>query len=362
MTWSLIALVFVPTVISFLYLWLLAPDEYVSEARFAVRSATEMQQSAINDALSVISSFAGSRSTTQDGFIVTDYIRSRTIIDDLGGKDVLYGIYARDEADWLSRLGRPLPLEKIWKYWKKKVTAVIDTPSSVITLEVRAFTPDDAHRLAQMIVHRSEQLVNEISERSRRDATMRAEAEVNAARDGLSEARAALLIFRNENNLIDPLANAKGIGVLVGQLTQEKVKIENDLATIDKSVASDSPIQRLLKARLTNINKQIDQYREDLAGRTQNQTVSKQLALYEDLQLRSQFAEKLYGFALAGFEKARMEQEKQQLYLVTIVRPSLPERATYPQVVVDTVLIAAALVIGWSMLALVIAAVRDHTG
>jgi capsular polysaccharide transport system permease protein len=360
--WSFIICVIVPTLIAGMYLAFVASRLYVSEARFAVRTAVDFNSNSAlgTTALSFISTLSSTSATIQDAFIVSDYIKSRTIIEDLGGKDVVHAIYSRSDIDWLSRLGDSLPIEKIWKYWKRKVSIIIDTPTGIITLETYAFKPEDAKRLAELIVERSELLVNQISERSRNDALRRAEAEVELAQQRLTRAREAMLTFRNKFSLLDPRLSTSTIGATIQQLLRDKSKLESDAASVRGSMSSESPTLQILNARIANIDSQIADLRGQLTSQTQNSALSEQIAGYEERQLQVQFSEKIYAIAEATYVKAREEQAKQQLYLVTIVRPSLPEEDMYPRRVIDTSLVFAVCLILWSMVSLVVATIRDH--
>jgi capsular polysaccharide transport system permease protein len=296
----------------------------------------------------------------QDAFIVSDYIKSRTIIEDIGGKDVIHNIYSRPDIDWLSRLPAFQTIEKIWKYWKAMVDVTIDTPTGIITLQTSAFTPVDAKTLADMILRRSELLVNQISERSRSDALRRAENDVQLAQERLRVAREELLRYRNRTNVLDPEQSARSIGDIIAKLYLEKVKLENEMASVSGSVSPDSPTSQITRARVANLDKQIAALRDKLTSDTQNSALSDQISGYEESQLKVQFAEKLYAITQASYEKAREEQEKQQLYIVTIVRPTLPEEATYPRRVTDTAIVFAVLLVLWSMVSLVVGLIRDH--
>src|SRR5262249_31275124 len=120
--WSFVACVILPVLISAAYLGFIASSEYVSEAKFTIRTASENKSSSISDAVSNISASMGmgmgAHATNQDVYIVADYIRSRTIIEDIGGKSSLYKIYSSPNVDWLSHLSPSASLEKAWKYWK----------------------------------------------------------------------------------------------------------------------------------------------------------------------------------------------------------------------------------------------------
>ncbi|MCW5701015.1 MAG: hypothetical protein KIT82_00305 [Bradyrhizobium sp.] len=360
---SFLLCVIVPTLIAGLYLSVIASDQYVSEARFSVRRGTETKMPPMLSGLSFLTSLTTSgASTMQDAFIVTDYVRSRTIIEDLGGKDVIAKIYAHPEADWFSRMRSDLPLEKVWKYWKRKVTATIDTQSGIVTLEVAAFSPQEALNLARLVVEKSEQLVNEISERSRRDALDRARSEVTLAQERVRKAREALLQFRNANSAIDPVANASSLSETVASLMRERIKLDNDRASLLGVVAAESPVRRQLDARIANIDKQIGSLRDQMTKEGQGNAISGQIAGYENRQLESQFAEKLYEVAQSAFEQARTEQDKKQLYLATIVKPTLPELPLYPRTGLGMFIVMAVCFVLWSMVALLLAAIRDHMG
>src|SRR5262245_29260555 len=159
--WSFVICVLVPALIAATYFGFIQSNEYVSEAQLAIRTANQNESGLVTDTNSPTANLGvglGSRTTSQDVYIVADYIRSRSVIEDIGGKELLFKFYSRPDIDWLSRLRPSSSLEKVWKYWKRKVTPLVDTPSGVITLEVRAYTPADAHQLAKLVLEKSEAL------------------------------------------------------------------------------------------------------------------------------------------------------------------------------------------------------------
>jgi capsular polysaccharide transport system permease protein len=382
---TFIACVLVPTVASAVYFITIAPPEYVSEAKFAVRSViadnAAMTNSLSNVGGSAVPSAGKATSTSptassltstpsasiiattaamQEGYIVTDYIRSRTIISDIGGKDVLKKYYSHSNVDWLSRLTPSATQEGAWRYWNRKVSATIEAQSNIVTLDVAAFSPKEAQQLTQTIVESSEKLVNEISERSRRDAMKRAEEEVEKTRQRLSKARTALAEFRNSSNVIDPMLSATSISDTIMAVTKDKIALENSRDSLQGMVAKDSPTRRLLDAQIEAKTKQIDELQEQLTSQTRVNALSGKIASYTDLTLESQFAERLYSIAQAALQQARLEAERQQIYLALVVKPTLPEEVAYPRVFVDTALIFATLLVIWSMGALLVSAIRDH--
>jgi capsular polysaccharide transport system permease protein len=359
---SFLLCVLVPSLCYLFYGAVIASDEYVAEARLTVRASQEQRTSGL-DASSIISKItgSGSKSTVQDAFIVINYIKSRAIIADLGGRDFFEKIYSRSDADFVSRLSKGADIEELWKYWNEKAKVNIDTMSGIITLQIQAYTPEDAMKIAQAVVELSERLVNDVSKRSRSDAVQRAEVEVELAGKKLARARQKLVEFRNEHVLIDPLSRAKSIGEMVGQLTLERLEIDNNLRSLSGVLAADSPSQRLQRTRLATLDQQITSLKQKLTDSKGSDTVSAQLATFEELDLNEKFTEKMYSVSQASYEKARQEREKQLLYLVVVVRPTTPESATYPRVALTTALWFSTLLIFWGIGALLTAAIQDQS-
>jgi capsular polysaccharide transport system permease protein len=358
---SFLLCVLVPSLCYLIYAGFFASDEYVAEARLTVRASQEQKTSGL-DASSIISKITGgsSRSTVQDAFIVVNYIKSRALVADLGGRDYLEKIYSGHDADYFSRLEKGADLEELWKYWKSKAKVSLDTMSGIITLQVQAYTPEDATKITQAVVDLSEQLVNNVSKRSRSDSVERGEAEVKLAAKKLAESRRQLLDFRNKNVLIDPLTQAKSIGEMIGKLTLERLDVDNNLQSMSGVLAADSPSQRMQRTRLATLDQQIAALRQKLTNSKADDTVSALLGTFEELQLSEKFNEKMYEVAQASYEKARQEREKQLLYLVVVVRPTTPESATYPQVALSSGLLFSSLLILWGIGALLVAAIKDQ--
>lgn len=357
---SFLLMVALPSFIFWCYAAFWQSDGYVAETRLTVRAAQE-HRGAMSDAASLIGKLSGGpKSTFQDSYIVLNYIKSRAIIVDIGGRQYLEGMFAQGDVDYFSRLKRDSNLEDLWKYWTRHVTASVDTVSGILTLHVEAFRPQASLQIAKDIIRLSEELINQVTVRNRKDAVARAELEVSMSSQRLAEARDQLLQFRNQNVLIDPGSRAANIGELIGKLTIERIDIENALSTFSGTLSADSPSQRVQRARLAALDHQIAELKKKLTDSRSNDAASAQIASYERLKLDEQFTEKLYTIAQNSYQKARQELEKQQLYLVVVVTPTLPESATYPKVSASTLLLFGSLLMLWAIGALIAAGINDH--
>lgn len=360
---SFIWAVALPTILFFLYSALWQSQRYVAETRLTVREAQKKEPQKLGDAASIIAKVSGASGGSRDAqnsFMVLNYIKSRAIIVDLGGRAYLERKFAKSDVDFFSRLSKGANLEDLWKYWLGHISASVDTISGILSVRIDAFQPEDALDLAKDIVRLSEELVNKITLRNRADALARAESEVSLARQKLADAREKVLQFRNQNFLIDPGSRASSLGEMIGKLTMERIELVNSLSTFASSLSNDAPSQRLQRTRLAAIDQQIADLKKKLTDSQGSDVVSAQIASYEKLKLEEQFAERLYTISQSAYESARQDLQRQQLYLVTVVAPTMPESATYPKVIGNTILLFCALLIVWAIIALVIASVQDQ--
>ena len=97
-----------------------------------------------------------------DSYIVIDYLQSRELVDKVDEGIGLRKLYARPKVDYLSRFDGSLSVEEFVKYWRKMLKAGFDVASQVVAVEVRAFTAEDAKKVATALLELSEELINEI--------------------------------------------------------------------------------------------------------------------------------------------------------------------------------------------------------
>lgn len=360
---SYMTLVLGPAAVATFYFIFIASDQYIAEARFAVRAADDTSPKA-EEVAKMLPSMGPGGSTSfaqQDAEIVASYIRSRAIIDDLHDVIDIGAIFRREEADFWARLPDNASPEIMRDYWIKMVTPYIERTSGIVTVKVRAFRRDDALALARAVLDASERLVNAISLRARSDAMRRAEEEVRRADGQMRLALADLARFRDSEGVIDPVKSAELTGQLLLQLMQDKIKIETELFIAKRTTSGDAPGVSSLRARLDSVDGQIARTRAELAGNNpQAHNLAAALVRFEELEVKLQFAEGMYTFARNGLDRARVAAEKQTVYVTVFVPPSLPQDSGYPHRFTYSVLLAIGLTLAWAIVAMIWASVLDH--
>ncbi len=353
---SYLALVIIPFLASTIYFAFIASDQYIAEARFAVRSLTEN-----HEAESAGGSPLSMSTMSQDGFIVTSFIHSTELLNRIDKVINYREIFSAPGIDFLSRFNRQESTERFLQYWSNQVTTFVDGPSGIITLRTRTFSPENSRRLASIIIDESEKLINELSVRAQRDMTARFADEVGRASERYETALAALQNFQNASGILTPEARASEAGSLLAGLLAKKLELDTRLFVLKESGADSSPGHQQLVLASKSLEGQIEKLRDTLAGDSgASENIANAIKSFSHLETDRRVAESLYEVARKNLEAARAEAMRKSLYLVVFVPPTVPQESLYPHRLSSPLLILLALTVAWATLALIWASVEDH--
>lgn len=355
---SFVVVVAVPVALAGVYYFFIAADQYVAEFRFALRSVEPVRTE--SNAM-----FQGNVSTSQigvDSYAVVQYLRSRDVVDDLGRTLDTREMFSRPEADWATRLQLPVSIEELVRYWKNQVDAFFDTTNGTIVVRSRAFTPEDALKLAQAVLAASERLVNDLSARARRDTLRNSEKEVHRAERRLKTAFVHLREFRDREGIIDPRKTADATQALAGRIRDELVRAATELATVKHYMRADAPSVRMLEARIQSLQAQLRSVESEVTDteKSRSEVLSRVMGSYEQLESERTFAEKAYQHALEALDRSRMNADRQQVYIAGFVQPNLPEESLYPRRLMSLGVILFLCCGIWSIGSFIVHSVREH--
>jgi capsular polysaccharide transport system permease protein len=345
-----------PTLLAILYYGLIAADIYASEARYLVRSPSRAQIGGLGGLLQG----GGLAPARDDVYTVHDYLLSRDALKSLAEIEDLRAVFARPGADFMARYPNPIDrddFESFYRYYDRRVSVTIDSTTGITTLLVKAFTPDDAQRLAGHLLMLGEQLVNKLNERSRQNTVRDAERQVAEAEANIGAAEAALLGYRNRERLLDPGKSSSAVLDSQAKLQSELNSTRARLAQLDRSTPY-SPLREDLKTHAEIIARQVEEQRAKLAG--SEGSLAPRISEYGQLVLKQEFAGRALTSALASLESARAEARRQQIYLDRVVEPNLPDRALYPKRFEAVLIVFITCFLAYSIGALLLAGVREH--
>lgn len=349
---SFAAFVVAPVLAASIYWGLIASKQYLTETKFALRGP--------ENSFAALGLSGGDEKQLQDTQAVAKYILGKSIVLTLDKSIGLRGKFSRPEVDYFSRFDPGDPIENLEKYWKKKVDANVDVMSGIISVQVRAFTPEDSLAITKKIIELSEKLVNEMSTRSRRDALEQAHAELTRAQELLKIATGNMRDARNAEGVIDAPAAAEAINKIIVRLRLDLARAQQSLALQSSASATQSPQVQLLNARVESLKKQIAEYSAQIANTENSSSLADRAGILSTRQTELALAQQQYSLASATYESARIDLERQRAYLIPFLRPTLAEKSIYPRRWLEWSIIVAPAIFCWGLLIGVAFLVRDH--
>jgi capsular polysaccharide transport system permease protein len=358
MAGSFVGAVVVPAVISSLYLFLLTSNQYVSEVAFAVRGSIEKLPG--TDALGTTAALAFMNSS-QEVYAIADYIRSMSAVGDVDHAVDLRRVFRGGGADWISRLSSKASAEDLLHYWNSMVTVTMEPTSGLLSVAVRAFTPQDAVDVAAAIRRNSEALVNRMQERPRTDLVEKSEADVRAAREQAADARGAVTRYRNAQASVDPLDTARSVAGNVAELSRELVALDVELTTAKAAMGPNAPNIANLQAHRDSVKEQIHGLERRIASAdASDRSAAALLVDYDRLEIERTLAEKQVSVAERILDQVRFESKRHQVYIDVIEGPTLAQGSLFPERGTILAQIITILTAIWSVVVFAIASVGDH--
>jgi capsular polysaccharide transport system permease protein len=347
--------VLLPTMLVALYFFTYATPQFVSESRFIVKT----QQSSVGTLASEMMGGARGIGSSESENAIRDHLLSHDGLRALQARMNLVEVFRPPQADLYSRLWWSNPsAERLLDHYRSVVSVVPDAYTGITTMQVRTYTPQESQLLALNLLEIGEAMVTRINQRML-DETLRASREVvERAEERVAAAAAAITEFRQRELALNPTRSAElAVGTIAG-LETEATRLRSDLQQLQAFSRPNTPQIQNLRNRITAIERQIQEERARIANSEQG--VTQQVAGFERLVLEQDLANRGLAAAMAGFETATTNAQRQQIFLQRVVEPNLAERSLYPKPVLFTLYTFAGLSLIYGLIWLLVAGVREH--
>lgn len=357
--WRFLAVVVAPTALVAGYYYLIAADQYRSEAHFIVKSGERGAGSSAG--IGALLSMGGAApSSGNDVASVADYLGSHDVVETLQRQLNLVAIFRRPEADTFTRLhdADPSP-ETLLKYYRGKVEVHQDRDTGITELSVKTFRPQDSYALARGLLTLGERRVNEMNARSYKDSVASAQRQVAESENAIATIQSRMTRFRQAGADIDPQSTSQAQIKLVSDLNGKLAAARSQLASMGGAISASSPQYVALSRTVRALQAEVARQSGRLAGNTS--AMANTLGSYEDLRVRQEFVGKSYEAAAANLQKARDDARRQQLYIVRVVDANMPVKSLFPQRGKIVLTVFFALLLAYSIGWLIAAGVREHT-
>jgi capsular polysaccharide transport system permease protein len=347
----------VPNALSIVYFGYLASDQYQTEARFTVRSSTP----AIGkDQIARVTGIPKAK-IVQDTQMVTNYIESRDMLELLEEEIGLRAIYSDPAIDIWARLPDDATIEDRLDYWQDMVTTVINPASGIVTVTVRAFTPETSYRILDKVVSASEIMVNRVNERMWSDITATTRTNLETAKAQLRKASEELLAARNSSGVLTVEGSSLILSNLISTVEGERLKLQQRYDSQIVSISKNAPQMRVLLRDIRSKEDQVAQLRAQFAGEAAKDANLADIQLdFSQLQLAESLAVQQFSSSVKAFEQVQFTSRQQLLYLDTFLKPRPPEEAEYPRRLLWIIGTAIASLLAWGATLGLLGILRNH--
>jgi len=348
--------VILPVLVAIVYFGFLASPVYISEASFVVRNPQKPTPTALGGILQS----AGFSTGTEEVFAAQSFAGSRDALRALNQNGAVRRAYTRPQIFILDRFnpfGLSGSFEDLYEYFRDKVSLKNDSATSITTLTVRAYAPEDAQRFNERLLEMSEKTVNQLNQRGQRDLVQYAQNEVIDAKTQAQAAATALATYRNRSGVVDPEKEAEAQKEMVSKLQDELIGSKIELAQLVR-YTPDNPRIPMARTQIRTLQHEIDVQLGKVTG--SSRSLAQSVVRYQRLMVENDFATKQLAAALASLEQARNEAQRKQAYVDRIVQPNLPDSAIEPHRMRGILATLVLSLIAFGILRMLIAGVKEH--
>ena len=328
--------VLLPTFLVGFYFYRVATPLYATNTEFVIQKAES--SAGASGALGGLlggTSFA----TVQESIVVQSYLQSREAMLRLDEELDFRAHFSSPDIDPLVRLDPDAPDEAVYSTYRDQLTIGYDPTEGVVKMEMRAADPDTSQAFSEALMRYAEERVDQMSQRLREDQMAGARDSYEDAERRVAEAQARVLELQERRGILSTEAE---VSTVFQQISTFEMELQQERLRLAEIQAARNPNQTRVEVAQNNIERLenlIERLRGGLTdaegGQASLARVQSELVVAQaDLETR----QTMLSQALQTLETARVEANRQSLYLSIGVFPVAPDEAAYPRAFENTLL------------------------
>ncbi|MCW8107512.1 capsule biosynthesis protein [Alteromonas ponticola] len=340
------------------YLTFIASNQFESESKLIIKASdggSAFDPSSLLPGLSV-----GTPSDESD--VIIAFIESADMANYL---DETLGVrkhYSSTDYDFFSRLPANASREEFQEFYRNHIEVYKDDLSSIISLQVRAFSPEFAQLINKTVISQAEKFVNKINNDLAVSKLEFAKKEHQKIEEKLRQAKTDLLSFQSEYEVLDPTMQGAALQQLTFSLEATLAQKQTELNALSTIMSPKAPeimaVQRQIKAIQNQIAEQKNKVVKGKQLESQLST-TELMARFSNIKIELELALQAYSTSLMSLENIRVETYEQFQHLVTVDNATLPDKSQYPDILYNLVLFGLILFMIYGVTRIVIATIRE---
>ncbi|HBM16687.1 MAG TPA: hypothetical protein DD381_10155 [Lentisphaeria bacterium] len=355
-------IVYIPFVIIAVYYLFIVSPRYESRALVTILQPGKPQAM-----FNIESMILGSSVTSNllNPYLLIEYIRSYKMLDKLN-KDIDILKKYSTRGDFISRLSTIPNQEKFLDYYLSMSTISFNPEASSMSIAAQAFTPEDAQEIVNSIVKIAQDGVNNLNKEVIHKEIKFLEEQLDTQRKNLKNSMYKVIEFQDQKGIMDPKSGVESEVAIIYSLRSKLVEAENNLRYMEYKMNPNAPEIIEQKKIINSIKDQLkSQYSELLGTSNVNNKESEEklndlTAEFEWYRTSQEIELGAYKLALQNYEAEKVQLAKDQIQLVEIVSPVVPDYAKYPRVLYILVTSLIILLMIYGIVRMIITIIKEH--
>ncbi len=277
--------------------------------------------------------------TVQESITVQSYLESREAMLRLDEDLDFRAHFSSDQIDPLNRLDPEATDEEMYDTYRRHLNIGYDPTEGLIRMEVIAADPLISQSFSEALINYAEERVDQMTQRVREAQMADARTSFEAAESQLLEAQQRVIALQEQRGVLSAEAEVNTVFQQIAtfelELQQERLR----LAELQSNIRPNQTRVEVAERNIARLEALIAELRggltetgdDDLSlARIQSELIIAQA----DLETR----QLMLAQSLQQMETARLEANRQSLYLLLGVLPVVPDEAAYPRAMENTLL------------------------
>ena len=293
------------------------------------------QNSSQDYSIAGVFSGVGGGDAKSDTYKAYEFIKSRAMMNELEIYNNFITNYSSNEIDFIFRLSDIawLGLSK-YNSMNNFIDASVDIQTSLISLEVKARTREEAISLSNAIIEITERHVNSLSDELYNSRIINEQFAVKEARSQIVEAQSKLLALQVSSGEQNPEVHIANIYNKIAKLEEQAMEfqtkiLESKIAGLDKTKSISHMVENEKQ-----VNNLIERYRNKLVISTEGRkkTLNSLLIDFEMTKLEVKIAEEMLSASLISLSQVRRDAANNKSVFQTVVVPKASELSQHPNI------------------------------
>lgn len=331
----LLVFIMLPTALVGYYYYKVATPFYATNSEFQIQKAE-----ASSPAGGLAGMFGGTTfATVQDSIAVQSFLESREAMRLLDEELGLRAHFSTPEIDQLNRLAPDASNEDLYALYSRNLTIGYDPTEGLIRMEVLAADPALSEAFSRALIRYAEERVDHMTQRVRGDQMAGARQSFEDAEINMLAAQQSVVTLQEQSGILSSEAE---VGALFTQIAAFEVQLQQERLRLDELMTNTRPNQTRVEVAQRNVARLealIADLRASMTGGDSSDVslarISSQLVV---AQAEMQTRQLMMAQALQQLETARIEANRQSLYLTVSVNPVATDAAAYPRKLENTML------------------------